>query len=454
MCGLVALISKRSNGMFQQDQTIFKELLYADAVRGWDATGVFGVNKHGNVDIKKSAVPAGAFLQSNSYTAFNNKVLTDYHFVVGHNRKATHGQKISENSHPFWSENEEIVLVHNGMVSNHDKLDKGHQVDSKALCEAISKSNDILKTLSEVEGAYAIIWYNVPEKALYFCRNEQRPLTLTETDGTLVLSSEAELATWIIKRNKGNISKQLHIPADKVFKVIMGKNELITVGEIEKKSRIYQTTTTYRGGPTAIIPAIRQSGAQQTSGGTTNAYPANVVLGEEDVTIHAFTSQKDLVDDLNSNFNLFPPKSRVFFRLKDYSEIPDRDTGEIRCEIRGEPINIEPGKFVLRMLISKDQFDSLDFSRIHSGEVTLKTIGNNSIVSMRVCKLAEHYYVTSKNGTIVPDDLWYSDLFPESCTLCKTKISFKALTQSQVVFAQKHKMSVMCPECRKHYLKD
>ena len=117
--------------MFQVDQNIFKELLYADAVRGWDSTGVFGVNKHGNIDIKKSAVAAGAFLISSEYNQFNNKLLTDYLMVVGHNRKATHGTKISENSHPFWSENEKIVLVHNGVVNNHNTLDKGHDVDSK-----------------------------------------------------------------------------------------------------------------------------------------------------------------------------------------------------------------------------------------------------------------------------------------------------------------------------------
>ena len=58
MCGLVALIAKRQAGFFSPDQDIFKQMLYADAVRGWDATGVFGVTKGGNIDVKKQAVAA------------------------------------------------------------------------------------------------------------------------------------------------------------------------------------------------------------------------------------------------------------------------------------------------------------------------------------------------------------------------------------------------------------
>ena len=91
MCGLISLIAKRSSGFFSPDPDIFQQLLYADAIRGWDATGVFGVNKAGNVDIKKQALAAGSFLSNPSYLEFHHKILPQYMMIIGHNRKATHG---------------------------------------------------------------------------------------------------------------------------------------------------------------------------------------------------------------------------------------------------------------------------------------------------------------------------------------------------------------------------
>ena len=42
-------------------------------------------------------------------------------FIIGHNRLATTGdEKENKNNHPFETEN--ILLVHNGVISNHDAL--------------------------------------------------------------------------------------------------------------------------------------------------------------------------------------------------------------------------------------------------------------------------------------------------------------------------------------------
>ena len=56
--------------------------------------------------------------------------------IIGHNRKATHGSKTDNNSHPFWSDDNKIVLVHNGMVSNQKDFCKEATVDSEAICNA------------------------------------------------------------------------------------------------------------------------------------------------------------------------------------------------------------------------------------------------------------------------------------------------------------------------------
>ena len=42
MCGLVGMIAIQSQGFSYKDKEMFNQLLYADAVRGEDSTGVFG----------------------------------------------------------------------------------------------------------------------------------------------------------------------------------------------------------------------------------------------------------------------------------------------------------------------------------------------------------------------------------------------------------------------------
>ena len=63
MCGIIGSFAKNASGFSQKDIDIYTQMLYADAVRGWDATGVFGIDKIGNIDVKKSARAAGPFIQ-------------------------------------------------------------------------------------------------------------------------------------------------------------------------------------------------------------------------------------------------------------------------------------------------------------------------------------------------------------------------------------------------------
>ena len=60
MCGIVGIISKQTSGFRHKDTDLFKQMLYADALRGFDSTGIFGVNKYGNLKMIKAAKDAGA----------------------------------------------------------------------------------------------------------------------------------------------------------------------------------------------------------------------------------------------------------------------------------------------------------------------------------------------------------------------------------------------------------
>ena len=201
MCGLVAILSKTQSGFFQQDKTIFYQMLISDMFRGTDSTGCFAVNKNGNLKWIKDASSTPFFLNKKETVNYMSDFISDFHIMVGHNRKATMGTVTSENAHPFTEGN--ICLVHNGTLTDHRKL-ANTTVDSHAICHHINEFGykSMFKT---IDGAYALIWYNAAEKMVYFARNSERPLHIVETDTKIYLASEEKMLDWILDRN--NITK-------------------------------------------------------------------------------------------------------------------------------------------------------------------------------------------------------------------------------------------------------
>lgn len=214
MCGLVAIISKDKFGFNYKDKTLFLQMLISDMFRGMDSTGCFGINKYGNLKMVKDASPASMFINKKDANTFFNDFVSDYHIVVGHNRKATMGATISENAHPFIEGN--ICLVHNGTLQNHYKLAQ-RTVDSNAVAAHIEE-HGYKSLLKNIEGAYALIWYNIAEKTLYFTRNAERPLHLVETATKIYLASEAKMLDWLLDRNDVSKYTIQNVPTDKVFK--------------------------------------------------------------------------------------------------------------------------------------------------------------------------------------------------------------------------------------------
>ncbi len=223
MCGLVCIMSKQaSTGFLYKDKTIFLQMLISDMFRGMDSTGTFAVNKHGNLKMVKDASPAPFFINKKESNTYFNDFISDYHIVVGHNRKATMGATVSENAHPFIEGN--ICLVHNGTLQNHYKL-ANRTVDSNAIAAHIEE-HGYKSLLKNIEGAYALIWYNAAEKTLYFTRNAERPLHLVETSDRVFLASEAKMLDWILDRNDLGKYTIQNVPTDKVFKFSLETRKL------------------------------------------------------------------------------------------------------------------------------------------------------------------------------------------------------------------------------------
>lgn len=205
MCGIVGMVTSNSSGFFHHHKRIFSQLLWADTLRGEDSTGVFGVNKYGNIDYLKTVGHAGKLIESKEYSDFEDDIFSDYHMVVGHNRKATRGTINDENAHPFVEEN--TILVHNGTLTNHKNLTKQEvDVDSHAILHSIVERG-YEETLKEIQGAFTLVWYNTNDKTLRIIRNDQRPLFIAATVGAWYFASEEGMLQWILGRETEKIEE-------------------------------------------------------------------------------------------------------------------------------------------------------------------------------------------------------------------------------------------------------
>lgn len=199
MCGLVAVITKSSYGFSQEQKDIFSILLYLDVIRGEDSTGVFMVDNLGNVKGAKSAAVAADFIRTPEYKELRNEAFQKGWAMVGHNRKATRGNITDRNAHPF-AVDDKIVLVHNGSLNGSHKDLADTEVDSEAIAHTLAKVEDPEIALRKINGAYALMWYEVDHKRLNFIRNLQRPLFYVETKDSYIFASEQCFLDFVISK--------------------------------------------------------------------------------------------------------------------------------------------------------------------------------------------------------------------------------------------------------------
>jgi glutamine phosphoribosylpyrophosphate amidotransferase len=201
MCGLVAVFSKEGYKDSKYRKEWLSQALVADSFRGMDSTGIFSVSKDGEVDVYKKAMPGWDFIQMRPFSdrLFN---MSTQHFFVGHNRAATKGSVTADNAHPF--QHKHITGVHNGTLWGHKQLPgcSSFEVDSDALFYSMAVNGEE-ETIKQLDGAFALIWYNEEKEKLYMIRNDERPLCFaTVKDSTTILvASEKGMLKWLAGRN-------------------------------------------------------------------------------------------------------------------------------------------------------------------------------------------------------------------------------------------------------------
>ena len=160
MCGIVAYIGK------QEAYPILIKGLKRLEYRGYDSAGISLVNSELKVfKCKGKVADLEAFVEGKDISGS---------IGIGHTRWATHGEPNDVNAHPHYSGNEQLAIIHNGIIENYDSLKKeliqrGHvfksDTDTEVLIHLIEDiqtnenlplSEAVRVALTQVVGAYAI----------------------------------------------------------------------------------------------------------------------------------------------------------------------------------------------------------------------------------------------------------------------------------------------------------
>jgi hypothetical protein len=196
MCGIFGLVSRTNFGFNQQHIDLLQDMAVCGQLRGTHGTGFFSSNKEGKEDWVKIGGSTGKLLPTKEYSTFINNAINNGLCVVGHNRFATRGDHSTDNAHPF--KHKHIMLVHNGLVTSTDMEKNKVKVDSHSFTKDLANAGDDWKELlSNTKGAFCFVWHNTKLNRLFIYRNEDRPMSMYESDANYLFASERGMVHWL-----------------------------------------------------------------------------------------------------------------------------------------------------------------------------------------------------------------------------------------------------------------
>ncbi len=195
MCGIVGYIGEKSAAEIIINS--LKKLEY----RGYDSAGI-SVNCNGEIFTQKRAGKIAVLDSVIDYESLKNCTTG-----IGHTRWATHGEPSDRNAHPHSDCNNELSIIHNGIIENYKDLkdvliSKGHKfisdTDTEVVVHLIEHYKEelplidaVIKALRSVEGAYGIVVMSKKTPDVLIAARKGSPLILGIGDGEMFIASDA-----------------------------------------------------------------------------------------------------------------------------------------------------------------------------------------------------------------------------------------------------------------------
>lgn len=193
MCGIVGYLGK------EDAREIILKGLHRLEYRGYDSAGIaLASEKSSYLDIFKDKGRV-AHLEELSKVEYTS------HQGIGHTRWATHGVPNQVNSHPHDSENGRFFVVHNGVIDNYKEL-KNHYLsdhtfksatDTEVIAHLIEEFSQVLtveeairKTMSLLEGSYALAIIDQEDKDKMYAAKNKSPLLVGLSDEGVIIASD------------------------------------------------------------------------------------------------------------------------------------------------------------------------------------------------------------------------------------------------------------------------
>lgn len=191
MCGIVAYIGKRS-----AEKIIVKGLSVLE-YRGYDSAGIAVVSEKGIRAVKKS----GKLEKLKEALA---DTPTEGNIGIGHTRWATHGEPTDRNAHPHCDRNDDIAVVHNGIIENYAMLKeeliaKGvpfrSETDTEVIAHLIGEEKGSLtervrNVLPKLRGSYALAILSAEEPETLVITRRECPLVVGIGEEEYVIASD------------------------------------------------------------------------------------------------------------------------------------------------------------------------------------------------------------------------------------------------------------------------
>ncbi|MFC1863559.1 glutamine--fructose-6-phosphate transaminase (isomerizing) [Thermodesulfobacteriota bacterium] len=202
MCGIVCYVGKN------KAEPILLEGLKRLEYRGYDSSGL-AVQDGDYIEFQRAVGRIAELEKKTSELDIKGNC------GIAHTRWATHGEPTERNAHPHRDQNEDVFVIHNGIIENYrsikKKLEKSGAVfrsdtDTEVLAYLIAKNFNgdlneaVRKTISRVEGTFglAVVHKNVPNKIVVARRGSPLVIGVGE-DGNFAASDVSAMVRYTNK---------------------------------------------------------------------------------------------------------------------------------------------------------------------------------------------------------------------------------------------------------------